>query len=233
MAVVALVLSGSDPRPASETRVTTSKQERAYRIVRKRILDGALPPGSRLIADGLARELKVSQVPVREALRRLEAEGFIEYERNVGARVRTLDADSWSETMQAIAAVDGFVTRLALPHVRPDDLRRAREANERFKELIDEAGPEQIKRANQAVHAPISARCPNVYLRDLLASSWTRLYMSEHGSVFIYHPDMAAQQADEHERIISLIEDRADADLIEALVRQHTLVLIEAMRPPV
>ena len=69
-----------------------SKQERVYRTVRQRIVDGTLSPGSRLVADGLARELDVSPVPVREALRRLEAEGFVDYELNVGARVRTLDA---------------------------------------------------------------------------------------------------------------------------------------------
>ena len=83
--------------------MTTSKQERVYRAVRKRIVDGTLPPGSRLVADALARELNVSPVPVREALRRLEAEGFVDYELNVGARVRTLDEGSWSETLEAIA----------------------------------------------------------------------------------------------------------------------------------
>ena len=210
--------------------MTTSKQERVYRIVRKRILEGTLPPGSRLVADALARELRVSPVPVREALRRLEAEGFIEYERNVGARVRTLDEASWSETLEAIASLDGFVTRLALPHIRPDDLRKSRDANARMRRLVADAGPEQIKRANQEVHAPLTGRCPNAYLRDLLASSWTRLYMSEHGSVFIYHPEKAQQQVDDHERIITLIEDGADPDLVEGAVRQHTLCLIEAMK---
>ena len=210
--------------------MTTSKQERVYRSVRKRILDGTFPPGSRLVADGLARELRVSPLPVREALRRLEAEGFVEYERNVGARVRTLDEASWSETLEAIAALDGFVTRLALPHIRPDDLRKARDANSRMRRLVVEAGPEQIKRANQEVHAPLTGRCSNAFLRDLLASSWTRLYMSEHGSVFIYRPEKAQQQVDDHERIIALIEEGAEPDLVERTVREHTLCLIEAMK---
>ena len=206
-----------------------SKQERVYRTVRQRIVDGTLSPGSRLVADGLARELDVSPVPVREALRRLEAEGFVDYELNVGARVRTLDAESWSETLQAIAALDGFVTRLALPFIRPDDLRKARDANARMRQLVSDAGPEQIKRANQDVHAPLTARCPNDYLRDLLAASWTRLYMSQHGSVFIYHPEKAQQQVDDLERIISLIADGGDPDAIERAVREHTLCLVEAM----
>ena len=212
--------------------MTTSKQERVYRAVRKRIVDGTLPPGSRLVADALARELDVSPVPVREALRRLEAEGFVDYELNVGARVRTLDEDSWSETLEAIAALDGYVTRLALPHIRPEDLSRAREANERMRQAIREAGPEQLKRANQEVHAALTTRCPNAYLRDLLASSWTRLYMSQHGSVFLYHPETAQQQVDDHERIMGLITDGSDPDIVEQALRQHTLCLIHVMRSP-
>ena len=210
--------------------MTTSKQERVYRIVRQRIIDGTLSPGSRLVADSLARELNVSPVPVREALRRLEAEGFIDYERNVGARVRTLDEASWSETLEAIAALDGFVTRLALPHIRPDDLRAARKANEQMRHVILEAGPEQLKRANLRFHSTLTERCPNDYLRDLLSASWTRLYMSQHGSVFLYHPEKAQQQVDEHEHIIRLIADGADPDAVERAVRDHTLCLIEAMK---
>ncbi|MFM7146601.1 MAG: GntR family transcriptional regulator [Actinomycetales bacterium] len=210
--------------------VTTSKQERVYRIVRKRIVDGTLRPGSRLVADALARELDVSPVPVREALRRLEAEGFVDYELNIGARVRTLDEYSWSQTLEAIAALDGFVTRLALPHIRPEDLRRAREANERMRQAAREAGPEQLKGANQEVHAALTGRCPNSYLRDLLASSWTRLYMSQQGSVFIYHPQTAQQQVDDHERIICLIEQGGDPDVLERIVREHTLCLVTLMR---
>jgi DNA-binding GntR family transcriptional regulator len=212
--------------------VTTSKQERVYRAVRKRIVDGTLTPGSRLVADALARELDVSPVPVREALRRLEAEGFIDYELNVGARVRTLDEHSWSETLEAIAALDGYVTRLALPHIRPDDLRRAREANERMRQAVRDAGPEQLKRANQQVHAALTGPCPNAYLRDLLASSWTRLYMTQHGSVFLYHPETARQQVDDHERIIGLIAAGSDPEIIEQALRQHTLCLVQVMKSP-
>ena len=165
--------------------MTTSKQERVYRAVRKRIVDGSLPPGSRLVADALARELDVSPVPVREALRRLEAEGFVDYELNVGARVRTLDEHSWSETLEAIAALDGYVTRLALPHIRPEDLLRAREANERMRQAIREAGPEQLKRANQEVHAALRS-----ILRELAPAVADAVRILYGGSV---KPDNAAE----------------------------------------
>jgi DNA-binding GntR family transcriptional regulator len=209
---------------------STSKQERVYQVIRKRILSGNLQPGSRIIADAFARELDVSPVPVREAIRRLEAEGFIEYELNVGARVRTLDPTSWSETLEAIAALDGYVTRLALPFITKEDLAEAKSANARMKRVVKESGPEQIRKANQAVHLPLTRRCPNAYLREVLASAWSRLYMNSQGSVFIHHPELADRQVKDHDEIILMIERKKPADQIESRIRKHTLDLIDSMK---
>ncbi|MDQ2832005.1 MAG: GntR family transcriptional regulator, partial [Chloroflexota bacterium] len=68
-----------------------SKHERAYAVIRRRILDGAYQPGHRLIIGALADELGVSAVPVREAIRRLEAEGRVVYRHNAGSRVAPVD----------------------------------------------------------------------------------------------------------------------------------------------
>ena len=69
----------------------TSKHQRAYAVIRQRILDGVYQPGHRLVIDALATEFGVSPVPVREAIRRLEAEGRIVYRHNAGARVAPID----------------------------------------------------------------------------------------------------------------------------------------------
>jgi biotin operon repressor len=68
-----------------------SKHERAYQLIRSRIIDGSYTPGHRLIIDALAGELGISQVPIREAIRRLEAEGRVVYRHNSGARVAPTD----------------------------------------------------------------------------------------------------------------------------------------------
>ncbi|HWE60713.1 MAG TPA: hydantoinase/oxoprolinase N-terminal domain-containing protein [Chloroflexota bacterium] len=69
-----------------------SKHERAYLLIRSRIGDGTYEPGERLVIDALAGELGISPVPVREAIRRLEAEGRVVYRHNAGARVAPGDA---------------------------------------------------------------------------------------------------------------------------------------------
>jgi DNA-binding GntR family transcriptional regulator len=56
--------------------------------------------------------------------------------------------------------------------------------------------------------------------------------MSQHGSVFLYHPETAQQQVDDHARIIGLIADGSDPDVVEEALRQHTQCLVHVMRSP-
>ncbi|HEX6955448.1 MAG TPA: GntR family transcriptional regulator, partial [Agromyces sp.] len=89
-----------------------SKSKRAYRFVRERIDDGRYVPGYRLVLGQIARELGVSVVPVREAIRLLEAEGLVTYERNVGAQVALVKEAEYLHTMQTLALVEGYATSL-------------------------------------------------------------------------------------------------------------------------
>src|SRR5205807_4066615 len=76
-----------------------NKHEQAYSIIRERIFNGTYVPGYRLVIDGLARELGISPVPIREAIRLLEAEGWVEYRPNAGAQVAAADANKYEEEM--------------------------------------------------------------------------------------------------------------------------------------
>ena len=69
------------------SRSGPTKQERVYKEVRERILAGTYVPGFRIVIDALAEEFGVSALPVREAIRRLEAEGLVIFRPNVGAQV--------------------------------------------------------------------------------------------------------------------------------------------------
>ncbi len=64
--------------------------QRAYRHLRQKLLDGSVPPGSRLSYGSIGREIGVSATPVREAVGQLASEGFVELVPQLGAVVRTL-----------------------------------------------------------------------------------------------------------------------------------------------
>src|SRR6478609_4358119 len=106
-----------------------SKSQLAYGFIRERIDDGRYVPGYRLVLGQIARELDVSVVPVREAIRRLEAEGLVTFERNVGAQVALIKETEYLHTMETLALVEGAATAMSAPLLGPNHVRRAREVN--------------------------------------------------------------------------------------------------------
>ena len=107
------------PAHARITEMTGStvvtKQERVYQAIRERILSGAYGPGYRVVIDALAEEFEVSGLPVREAIRRLEAEGLVIYRPNAGAQVAPADPALFDEEMTVLAVLEGYATALAAP----------------------------------------------------------------------------------------------------------------------
>src|SRR6478752_1472247 len=120
---------------------TISKSQRAYQWIKERISRHEYTPGYRLVLGTIAGELDMSVVPVREAVRQLEAEGLVTFERNVGARVTLVDESEYVHTMQTLGLVEGCVTALSAPLLTADDLARASEVNERMRRLLDDFDP--------------------------------------------------------------------------------------------
>lgn len=72
-------------------------RENVVDIIRVRIINGKLKPGTKIIEQDLAKEFQISRGPIREALRQLEQEGMVEYKRNVGCYVRTVKIEDMYE----------------------------------------------------------------------------------------------------------------------------------------
>uniref|UniRef100_UPI0028A1BA3E GntR family transcriptional regulator n=1 Tax=Kocuria sp. TaxID=1871328 RepID=UPI0028A1BA3E len=86
------------------------KAQYAYEWIKVQILEQAFTPGYRLVLANIAQTLGMSVVPVREAIRRLEAEGLVTFERNVGARVSMVDGEQYRYSMEALGILEGAAT---------------------------------------------------------------------------------------------------------------------------
>jgi DNA-binding GntR family transcriptional regulator len=130
-----------------------SKSQVAYDYLRDGIARHELSPGYRLVLQNIADELAMSVVPVREAIRRLEAEGLVTYERNVGARVAMIDEHGYVDAMQALGVVEGAATGLSAPAISAEDLRRATDVNEHLRSLLDHFDPHTFTALNRQFHS--------------------------------------------------------------------------------
>ena len=199
-----------------------SKADRAYAFIRQRVLDGQRTPGERLVIEHLAREMDVSVVPVREAIRRLEAEGYVTYTRNVGATVTSIDLDRYPETVEALAVLEGVAIGLAAPHITAKDIKEARALNEQMRGYIDAMDPLKFTATNHRFHEILYQRCPNRHLLTMVAKEW-ELIETTRRSAFEFIPERAIGSVAEHERLLQLIESGRSSEEIEAFARRHRL----------
>ena len=204
-----------------------SKSQLAYDFLKSRIEDSSYTPGYRLVLGSIAVALGISAVPVREAIRRLEAEGLVQFERNIGAQVAMVDPREYEVTMQALSLVEGWATAASAPSMTADDVARAREVNEQLTKSLHHFDPVAFTRLNLEFHAVLFEHCPNPHIRDLVDRGWARLRALRE-STFSFVPGRARESVAEHSRILDLVEHHADPMELEFAARNHRLATLDA-----
>jgi DNA-binding GntR family transcriptional regulator len=127
--------------------------EHAYAAVRTAIVENRYPPGHRLIEQRIAEELGLSRTPVREALRRLEAEGLVVSERNRGAMVRPLSQTEIVDLYGLRIRLESYAVELATERITEQELAELASAADAFGEVRRAVGiddVESVRRLNEA-----------------------------------------------------------------------------------
>lgn len=204
-----------------------SKSQQAYQWIRQRIHDQEFTPGYRLVLGSIAGELDMSVVPVREAIRQLEAEGLVTFERNIGAHVSMVDDSQYRYSMQALSILEGTATALASRNLTDSDIRAAREVNERMIARLDDFEPRAFTALNQQFHSILYTPCTNPRMRELVEAEWARLGHLR-ASTFTFVPGRARESVAEHESLLQLIETGAPLGEIEMAARRHRSATLDA-----
>ncbi len=181
-------------------------------VLREAILRGILTAGQQLRQDEIARELGVSHIPVREALRQLEAEGLVRLRPYRGFEVSELSPEEVEELYEIRIPLECQALRLAMPHLTEEDLRRAEE----ILDAIDaEADPSAWSQLNTEFHAVLYAPSRRQRLLNLIRTLRTnvdrylRLYIS------VMQRKQYSQR--EHRKILEAVRRRDVAAAVEAL----------------
>jgi DNA-binding GntR family transcriptional regulator len=206
-----------------------TKQERVYEAIRERILSGAYGPGYRVVIDTIAEEFKVSGLPVREAIRRLEAEGLVLYRRNAGAHVATADPRVFDEEMTLLAVLEGYATALAAPSLDDVAISRLKQINAEMEHAISGVDSLRFGALNQSFHAVIYDHCPSTALASMLPDVARRLDAIRR-TVFVQIPYRGFTSVAEHAQLLDLIERKAPFDEVERAAREHKLNAVRSFR---
>ena len=217
--------AASEADAARSTRLMiASVVDQVYLAIRERIADGALARGARIHQEDLAEELGVSRTPVREALRRLAAEGLVEMRTNRGARVADVGQGAMRAAYEARLVIEPGAARLAAERGLEQPQRRMRDAVATQRRAIPNLA--RSFEANREFHIALVEASGNEFLVALVE----RLWVSRIGAA-IYErqaetPEQMRLDADEHEQILLAVQ-AGKGRRAESLTREH---VSEAMR---
>lgn len=208
---------------------TKNKTQIAYEYILSRIENGVYGPGYRIVIDQIARELSLSSIPVREAIRQLEAEGWIQYKPYTGAVVSNINEKEYLETLSVLAVLEGYATALSSSNMKEGMIEQLAELNKKMEQSLQEFDFEQFSELNYEFHALIYEHCGNTYLEEQIKQIWQRMKrIRAYGFTFV--PQRAKESIKEHEEIIRLLKEQAPRNEIEDFVRQHKLNTAEAFK---
>jgi DNA-binding GntR family transcriptional regulator len=191
--------------------------------MRRMILDGSLKPGERLIEDGLAEQLGVSRNPVREAIRVLEAEGFLDVTARRGSFVATLSAEQAADLMEVRLALEPLGARLAANRPSGAHIARMKEIL-RLAETSPDRDLDTLSDLHTELHSLIFEMCGNSYLNAIA------IPMVKRGQWLLRQAPLGTPSAwSQHHGLIAAIE-AGDPELAEAQARFHVLTMRSSMR---
>jgi DNA-binding GntR family transcriptional regulator len=157
---------GSAHRPLRDV-VTTE--------LRRRILTGEFAPGERLVEDRLAELLGVSRNPVREAIRVLATEGFIEVTPRRGAAVSRLSEAEAEELFDVRMALEALAARLAARKASAASAANLREVLDSARRAVADGRLDEVADLNTTFHAAVAEAAGNTYLNLVIGPMLRRV----------------------------------------------------------
>ena len=208
---------------------TQTRTERLAGQIADAIIEGALPPGSRLDEQGLADRYGVSRTPVREALRQLGTTGLIDIRPRRGAIVSEITHAQLQELFVAMGELEATCARLCAISMTPIERRGLEALHESMQQLAtqDQArDPESYVLANVAFHSKIYSGSHNAILADM--ASTLRRRLSPYRRAQFRSAGRLQMSYAEHQVVVAAII-RGDAETAHSSMLRHVSFVEDAV----
>ncbi|MBI4488171.1 MAG: GntR family transcriptional regulator [Deltaproteobacteria bacterium] len=216
-------------------RRSSSRIEKRFRSLtrllseelKEAILTGKLSPGERLSEERLASSLKVSRVPLREALRRLEAEGYVTFLSNKEVLVSRPTFEDVQDFYTIASVLEGLAARLAVELAHPEELSRLRELHQLLRDAYQAGDLGRYYEANSNFHRFIAEMARNERLYRLIDQMRQEIQKTR---ILSFHlPQRLDYSMREHDQILDAFLKK-NPELAEATVVKHLKNQMEAIK---
>jgi DNA-binding GntR family transcriptional regulator len=191
--------------------------ETAYAVLREAIITNALNPGDRLRADDLAKKLGVSKTPVREALRKLQAEDLVVVQGS-GLAVKVLTEDQLFEIYYTREALEGMAARLAAERAGPIDLAKLRAMIDEMKPVLAGGNLKKLRMLTGEFQLAVFRASHNDTIFRILKNLQEQI--RQFSGTTLSQPGRAKEAATFCKNLLAAVESR-DGDKAEKIARAN------------
>ena len=203
------------------------KHQRLVEMIREMIVEGALPPGTKINEAALAGQFEVSRTPLRETLKILATEGLVDLIPNRGAWVTKMSTDELEPDYQVLAVLEGLAGELAALNMTASELDALRRLQADMEAAYAAADLHTYFIINQRIHAAILEASRNETLIATHQVLSARVLASRYNANL--SSDRWAEAVREHQVIVGLLELRRSEQL-GSLLRAHILKKLDALK---
>ena len=193
--------------------------DQVYSYLHSEIVEGRLLPGQRISPDELAEKLKISKMPIKEAIERLAGEGLLDVQSRRGTFVSSLGSAELAETFEVRCALEVLAGRLAVRHLTKADIKRLRQLIAAMEKSTAKTDVRLHLEQNAEFHTLILTSSGN---RKLI-ETWRRLRTPIHVAGIHSRTDdwidRVAREQREHRAIVRALEQRDPAAVEQAITR--------------
>ncbi|HEY8495691.1 MAG TPA: GntR family transcriptional regulator [Limnochordales bacterium] len=208
------------PRPLMPIKLDNYKplRELVFEAIREAIISGHLKPGERLMEIQLAEELGVSRTPVREAIRKLEQEGFVVMVPRKGAYVADISMKDIAEVFEIRGALEGLAAELAAERATEEELERLERLLVAIGECIERQDVDGMIEKDTEFHDLLFSASHNERLVQIL--SLLREQIQRFRSRTLARVERMKVALEEHKAIVEAL-GRRDSELARSLAEAH------------
>lgn len=197
---------------------TTSLADQAYQALHRMIVRGELKPNERLLEPDLCNYLCISRTPLREAIKKLAAEGLVILRRHRNAVVAPIDASELEHLFEVEAGLEGIAIGLAVERMTNTEIHRLEALQERLERLVDKADLDRYFELNQRIHSLLVAGAKNPVLTETHQRLLGRLERARYLALGKF--GRWRESAMEHREILEALKSR-DAEHAQRLLAEH------------
>jgi DNA-binding GntR family transcriptional regulator len=191
--------------------------EEAFQIIRADIMALRIPPDARISIEGLARDLGVSQTPIREALSMLEAIGLVTKKQFAGyCTSPQLNRKQFDDLYEIRLLIEPYAAKCAAERMSAADLKVLRELAQSMKPGASRTSYDRFADQDSQLHDMIAAGSGNLLIRDSLARLHTHLHIFR----LRFHSEVTTEAFAEHAELVDALR-RRDGQGAETAMRHH------------